>query len=133
MSNESQLEELVERMNRRKSICAKGKDPLRAEFRKGFSYCMNWALDCTYSMILENDAKAKEKASQELPPCKEQPTHKELSVVPYQLCPKCEGTGEMLIWPGEFAMAPPTREPCNLCNGAMVIPMYITTPVIEEA
>lgn len=49
-----------------------------------------------------------------------------LSVVPYQLCPKCSGDGKVLIknWYGSLTSISSEPEVCNLCHGAMIIPMH---------
>lgn len=41
--------------------------------------------------------------------------------IPYQLCPKCNGDGKIPNIMGTSAFIT-----CNLCNGAMVIPMYVS-------
>ena len=52
---------------------------------------------------------------------------KTIQYIPYQLCPKCNGNGKILInnWYGSPTSISSGFETCNLCHGAMVIPMYI--------
>ena len=45
-----------------------------------------------------------------------------LKIIPYQVCPKCNGTG--LQFP-DFATADYIMETCKVCNGAKVIPMHV--------
>lgn len=48
-------------------------------------------------------------------------TRKDDSYVPLQLCPKCNGDGDLLRYcsPNIYSEVPI----CNVCNGAKVIPM----------
>ena len=50
-----------------------------------------------------------------------------LATVPYQLCPKCGGDGKVLVqnWYGSPTSTSSGVETCNLCGGAMIIPMHI--------
>ena len=50
-----------------------------------------------------------------------------LATVPYQLCPKCGGDGKVLVqnWYGSPTSISSGVETCNLCGGAMIIPMHI--------
>jgi hypothetical protein len=50
--------------------------------------------------------------------------------VPYQLCPKCNGEGEVLknVLCGSPTSISSGFETCNLCHGKMVIPMCIVKP-----
>lgn len=47
--------------------------------------------------------------------------------IPYQLCPKCGGDGIVLVqnWFGSPTSISSGTDTCNLCNGAMIIPMYV--------
>ena len=47
--------------------------------------------------------------------------------VPYQLCPKCNGQGTVMVQDrnGSNTVASNVLKICDLCNGAMVIPMHI--------
>ena len=50
-----------------------------------------------------------------------------LATVPYQLCPKCGGDGTVMVqnWNGSNTSISSGVETCNLCGGAMIIPMHI--------
>ena len=50
-----------------------------------------------------------------------------MSTVPYQLCPKCNGDGKILIQDRNGSNTDTSNglQTCNLCKGAMVIPMHI--------
>lgn len=41
--------------------------------------------------------------------------------VPYQLCPKCNGKG----WVYPHSALTCSTEPCDVCKGAKIIPMYV--------
>ena len=51
-----------------------------------------------------------------------------LETVPYQCCPVCNGTGQVLA--DGFTSA--VYQPCKVCNGAMIIPMYIVAQVLKD-
>ena len=51
-----------------------------------------------------------------------------LETVPYQCCPVCNGTGQVLA--DGFTSA--VYQPCKVCNGAMIIPMYIVEKVLKD-
>jgi len=46
--------------------------------------------------------------------------------IPYQLCPKCNGDGTVLVqnWNQHETSISGGLQTCNLCNGAKIIPMY---------
>ena len=50
-----------------------------------------------------------------------------LATVPYQLCPKCGGDGTVMVqnWNGSNTSISSGLQTCNLCGGAMIIPMHI--------
>ena len=50
-----------------------------------------------------------------------------LATVPYQLCPKCGGDGTVMVknWNGSNTSISNGLQTCNLCGGAMIIPMHI--------
>ena len=50
-----------------------------------------------------------------------------IATVPYQLCPKCGGDGTVMVqnWNGSDTGTSNGLQTCNLCDGAMVIPMHI--------
>ena len=50
-----------------------------------------------------------------------------IATVPYQICPKCNGDGTVMIqdWNGSTTGTSNGLQTCNLCKGAMVIPMHI--------
>lgn len=50
-----------------------------------------------------------------------------LATVPYQLCPKCGGDGTVMVqnWNGSPTSISSGLQTCNLCGGAMIIPMHI--------
>jgi len=50
-----------------------------------------------------------------------------LATVPYQLCPKCNGDGKVMVqnWYGSPTSISSGVETCNLCGGAMIIPMHL--------
>lgn len=53
--------------------------------------------------------------------------HTVLATVPYQLCPKCGGDGTVMIqnWNGSPTSISNGLQTCNLCRGAMIIPMHV--------
>lgn len=61
----------------------------------------------------------------------------ELTLVNYQLCPKCNGQGMVSIppWvPGDLAGWSATTVEnyvCNVCNGAKIIPLLPINPPIQ--
>ena len=50
-----------------------------------------------------------------------------LQTVPYQLCPKCGGDGEVLVnnWNGSPTSISTGMQICDLCGGAKIIPQHI--------
>ena len=50
-----------------------------------------------------------------------------LPAVPYQLCPKCGGDGEVLVnnWNGSPTSISTGIQTCDLCGGAKIIPQHI--------
>jgi hypothetical protein len=52
-----------------------------------------------------------------------------VSVVPYQLCPKCNGYGG--VWP-EFMGTSACKITCDVCSGAKIIPMFVLPEIIKE-
>lgn len=50
-----------------------------------------------------------------------------LATVPYQLCPKCNGDGEVLVqnWNGGTTSISTGMFTCNVCGGAKIIPMHV--------
>jgi hypothetical protein len=52
-----------------------------------------------------------------------------LATVPYQLCPKCGGDGTVMVqnWNGSPTSISNGLQTCNLCGGAMIIPMHIVS------
>ena len=53
-----------------------------------------------------------------------------LNYVPYQLCPKCQGEGEVPnCEPGCTYI---NKKPCDVCNGAKIIPMAVVSKYTIE-
>jgi hypothetical protein len=52
-----------------------------------------------------------------------------VSVVPYQLCPKCGGDGEVLVqnWYGNTTSISSGTQVCDVCGGNKIIPMHVIT------
>lgn len=51
-----------------------------------------------------------------------------LNAIPYQMCPKCGGTGNITIFPSYNDAFDGTKEKieiCDICKGEKMIPMYI--------
>lgn len=51
-----------------------------------------------------------------------------LNAIPYQMCPKCGGTGNITIFPSYNDAFNGTKEKievCDICKGEKMIPMYI--------
>jgi hypothetical protein len=53
-----------------------------------------------------------------------QNTYKVFDCVPYQCCPVCNGTGQVVADGYTSAV----YQPCKVCNGARIIPMHVTEP-----
>jgi len=49
------------------------------------------------------------------------------TAVPYQLCPKCQGTGEVYVqnWYGSPTSISSGAQICNICGGRGIIPMHV--------
>ena len=49
------------------------------------------------------------------------------TVVPYQLCPKCNGDGTVFVnnWNGSLTAFSSGLQTCDLCHGTKVIPMHV--------
>ena len=49
------------------------------------------------------------------------------TAVPYQLCPKCQGTGEVYVqnWYGSPISISAGAQICNICGGRGIIPMHV--------
>jgi DnaJ-class molecular chaperone len=52
---------------------------------------------------------------------------KEAKVVPYQLCPKCNGDGVVMVRDsyGRDITVTIGQQTCDVCNGAKIIPMCV--------
>lgn len=50
-----------------------------------------------------------------------------VTTVPYQLCPKCQGTGEVYVqnWYGSPTSIFSGVQTCNICGGRGIIPMHV--------
>jgi hypothetical protein len=46
------------------------------------------------------------------------------TVVPYQLCPKCNGDGDLSRYNSPAVMGTNARPICDVCNGNKIIPMH---------
>lgn len=59
-----------------------------------------------------------------------------VKAIPYQLCPKCNGDGEVFVqkYFGENTggSIKAGLVPCNVCFGAKVIPMFVLDKEIQE-
>lgn len=49
-----------------------------------------------------------------------------VKVVPYQLCPKCNGDGQVMVqqWNGGNTSISSGMFTCDVCDGAKIIPMH---------
>jgi DnaJ-class molecular chaperone len=51
-----------------------------------------------------------------------------IECVPYQLCPRCLGSGQVTA----FGFTSSVWDACHVCNGKMIIPMYVL-PLLPKA
>lgn len=50
-----------------------------------------------------------------------------LAAVPYQICPKCNGDGHVMVqqWNGGLTSISSGMFTCDVCGGAKIIPMHV--------
>ena len=55
-----------------------------------------------------------------------------LSTVPYQLCPKCNGDGHLMVkqWYGGTSMSSGMFG-CDVCGGSKIIPMHVINQTVK--
>lgn len=61
-----------------------------------------------------------------LEPYTPQPPTMSVGYVPYQLCPKCNGDGDLWRFNSPSILGSNSRPICDVCNGAKIISQHIT-------